>query len=178
MSGEPKKRAGDITLYGKRGNKMTRQEIDKILELHKKFLNGEKEGKSADLWGADLRGANLHGADLRGANLRSANLRSADLWGADLCGANLRSADLCDANLRSANLRGADLDYSVFPLWCGSLNVHLDDKQIIQLLYHTVKNALYSKNTSGRVKNILRQKELLSLANEFHRTNECGTIEV
>ena len=147
---------------------MTRQEIDKILELHKKFLNGEKEGKRADLCGADLCGADLRGANLHGADLRGANLRSADLRGA-----NLRSADLCYANLRSANL-----DYSVFPLWCGSLNVHLDDKQIIQLLYHAVKNALYSKNTSGRVKNILRQKELLSLANEFHRAGECGTIEV
>jgi len=82
--------------------------------------------QDADLWRANLRGANLQGADLKGANLRSANLD----------GANLRDADLQGADLKGANLRGADLDFSCWPLWCGSFGVKLDDDQIGQLAYH------------------------------------------
>jgi uncharacterized protein YjbI with pentapeptide repeats len=40
----------------------------------------------------------------------------------------LSSADLRYANLSSADLRYANLDYSCFPLWCGGLNVHIDDR--------------------------------------------------
>ncbi len=103
---------------------MTKEELKTVLELHKKWLNDEKDGVRAnllraDLWGADLRGANLReanlreadllGANLRGANLREANLREADLLGANLRGANLRGANLREANLLGANLWGADL---------------------------------------------------------------------
>ena len=77
---------------------MTKSDLNKILDLHQKWLNGEDAGERAD-----LSGANLRRADLRGANLRDANLR-----GADLRDANLRGADLCSANLSGANLRRAD----------------------------------------------------------------------
>ena len=58
------------------------------------------------------------------ADLRRANLLRVDLWGADL---------------RSANLRGADLDFSCWPLWCGSFDVKADDKLVGQLFYHWCK---------------------------------------
>lgn len=35
------------------------------------------------------------------------------------------------ADLQCANLQGADLDFSCFPLWCGGLDIHLDDRQLI-----------------------------------------------
>lgn len=92
--------------------------------------------------------------------------------------ADLRFADLSSANLRYANLRSANLDYSAFPLWCGSLNVHIDDKQAIQLLYHLVKNVLYSKNTSDELKALMSNEAIINKANEFHRVNECGLIAV
>ena len=101
---------------------MTQEELDKIVENHKHWLNQDVygwENMKADLCGADLRGANLLGAnlrgadllgaDLRGADLREANLRGADLSGADLSGADLRGADLREANLLGADLLGADL---------------------------------------------------------------------
>ena len=88
---------------------MDNQELAKILDLHKKWIYEESDGKRANLSGANLSGANLSGANLSSANLRSANLSSADLRSADLSGANLRSADLRSANLRSANLSSADL---------------------------------------------------------------------
>jgi uncharacterized protein YjbI with pentapeptide repeats len=82
---------------------MNQQELDLILESHKKWLKCEEGGSRADLRDADLRDADLRDVDLRGANLRGANLRGADLRGADLRDANLRDADLRDADLRGAN---------------------------------------------------------------------------
>ena len=91
--------------------------------------------------------------------------------------ANLSCANLSDANLSGADLSGADLDYSAFPLWCGGLDVHIDDKQATQLLYHLVRNVLYSKNTSAEMKKLCKLKSIIKKANEFHRVNECGVIE-
>lgn len=48
---------------------MEQKKLDEILRLHKMWLNGEEEGKRADLRYANLQGANLRGADLRYANL-------------------------------------------------------------------------------------------------------------
>ena len=82
---------------------MTKTELDKILEEHKKWLRDEG-GKRANLNNADLQGA-----DLRGAYLQDAYLQGADLQGADLRGAYLRGADLQGADLQCADLRGAYL---------------------------------------------------------------------
>ena len=157
---------------------MTKEELDKVLESHKKWLDGDCGGKRADLCGADLRGADQRGADLRGADLRGANLRGANLRGANLIYANLRGANLNGADLLDADLRGANIDYSAFPLWCGGLDVHIDDRIAIQLLYHLVRNVLYSKNTSEELKSLLSQKEIVKVANQFHRVDWCGRIEV
>lgn len=151
---------------------MTQIELNKILEEHKKWLETDgKEGKRAN-----LRSADLSFADLRGADLSFADLRSADLRGADLRGADLRNADLRGANLSYANLSDANLDYSAFPLWCGGLDVHIDDRQATQLLYHLVRNVLYSKNTSEELKKLLESTELIEQVNKFHRVEECGKI--
>ena len=95
---------------------MTQEELNAILENHKKWLEGNG-GERANLKGANLRGANLCGANLCDANLRDADLRDADLRDADLRDADLRyadlyGADLCDADLRGADLRYADLRYA------------------------------------------------------------------
>ena len=80
------------------------ENLDKILEDHKEWIQDSSKGKRAD-----LRDANLTCADLRGADLRFANLIDANLEGVNLKGANLRSAYLIGANLRSAYLIGANL---------------------------------------------------------------------
>ena len=85
---------------------MTSEEIKKVLDLHKKWLNDEEGGARAALRGADLCKANLSGADLRGADLRGADLRE------------------------------ADLDFFCFPLWCGGSNFKCDTKLVYQLLAH------------------------------------------
>ena len=177
---------------------ISKKELDKIIDNHKLWLqsNGEK-GERANLSYADLRYANLSYADLRYANLSSANLSSANLRyanlsyadlryadlryanlsSADLSSADLSSADLSSADLSSADLSSADLDYSAFPLWCGGLNVHIDDRQATQLLYHLIRNVKYSNNTSAKLKRICKLKSLIKQANEFHRVEECGKIK-
>ena len=90
----------------------------------------------ANLSGANLLGANLKWANLTGSNLTRADLTRANLRWADLTGANLRWANLTGANLSEADLRWADLDYSVWPLWCGSNHVKVDAKIAAQLAAH------------------------------------------
>ena len=109
---------------------MTTEQLSVILAEHAKWL-ADSRGSRADLRMANLRRANLRRANLCGADLCEADLREADLRGADLRGADLRGADLC-----GANLRGANLDYSCWPLWCGSIGVKADRRLFAQLLYH------------------------------------------
>ena len=76
---------------------MKKDELNAILEKHKKWLNDESDGERADLSGADLSRANLSGADLSGAYLSRAYLSGAYLSGAYLSGAYLSGADLSGA---------------------------------------------------------------------------------
>ena len=172
---------------------MRQEELDEILLAHEKWLESDGKGgvradlsganlRNADLRNADLSNANLSYANLRGANLRNADLSYANLRGANLRNADLRNADLSYANLNSADLRNADLsganmDYAVLPLWCGGLCMHVDDRIGIQLLYHAVKNILFSKNTSAWLKKAVSCKAILNAVNKFHRVDECGEIE-
>lgn len=120
------------------------EELRSILESHKKWLVGEG-GERAYLIGADLR---------------KADLRKADLNGADLIGVNLRKADLS----------GADLDYSCWPLWCGSLGVTVDVKIAAQIAYHFCR--LDCKDSGYKQ----ARNAILDFANSFHRAEECGKL--
>ena len=163
---------------------MNKKELDCVISKHKEWINGDG-GEYASLSYADLRGASLRYANLSHAYLRGANLSHADLSGADLSDAdlrdanlkyaNLRDADLTGADLRGANLRDTNLDYSCLPLWCGSLEAHFDDRQLVQIAYHLVKAGLQSKNASEETKKEL--SKLIDFANKFHRVNECGEIK-
>ena len=156
---------------------MEAEKLSKILELHKKWINNEPGGEQANLRGANLRGADLGGADLggadlEGADLEGADLRRADLGGADLEGAYLRRADLRRANLRRADLEGADLDYSCWPLWCGSLGARVCKRIAAQLAYH------FCRLVCDDPEVIAAQNALIPLANQFHRVDDCGKIEL
>ena len=127
--------------------------------------------RGANLRGANLRGADLSDADLRGANLSDADLRGANLRGANLRGANLRGADLRGADLRGADLRGADLDYSCYPLWCGSLHLKADKRLACQLAYHLCSMQCDDADY------IKMRNSILGFANQFHRADECGELK-
>ena len=106
--------------------KLTQEQINKILEEHKHWLNEDCKGwetMRADFSSCDLSGANLHCAALSYANFHDANLSYANLHYADLSyanlsgnlsGANLHCADLSYANFHDANLNGANLSYANF----------------------------------------------------------------
>ena len=118
-------------------------DINKVLENHALFLLGRKDGARANLLGADLREA-----DLRGANLGGANLRGADLRGGDL--------------------RGADIDFSSWPLWCGSAGVWVDARIARQLAAHFC--ALVSQDHEV----IAAQDKLRPFAKESHRASNLN----
>ena len=138
---------------------MEKKQLNNIVELHQKWINEEPGGERADLQESDLRGANLRWTNLRGANLR----------GADLC--NLRGANLRGADLWEADLRGADLDYSCWPLWCGSLGVRVCKRIAAQLAYHFFQLVCDDPEV------IAAQNAIIPLANQFHRVDECGELE-
>lgn len=127
------------------------KELKTILKLHKMWLDDEEGGEKAELYSVDLRGA--------------------DLRGADLYAANLRGTDIHKASFRGADLRRADIDYSAWSLSCKSFDIKADIRLASQLAYHFCRldcdDPLF-----------LEAKEALStLANKFHRVEECGYIE-
>ena len=144
-------------------HKITKEALKEILKKHLAWLNDEPDGEKANLSYADLSSADLSSANLHSANLHSANLHSANLSYADLSYADLSSADLSSANLSYANLRSADLDMSVFPLWCGSLDIKVDIRLSAQIAYHFCR----FETEDPEVKKA--QKALKTLANKFHR---------
>ena len=109
---------------------------------------------------------------LRGADLSNANLSNANLRGADLSDANLSDADLRSADLRGANLRGANLDYSCYPLWCGSLHLKADKRLACQLAYHLCSMQCDDADY------IKMRNSILGFANQFHRVDECGELKI
>ena len=82
-----------------------------------------------------------------------------------------KGADLRGANLWRADLRGANLDYSCWPLWCGSLDVRVCKRIAAQLAYH------FCRLDCDDPEVIAAQNALIPLANRFHRVGECGKLE-
>lgn len=177
---------------------MDENRLKEILDLHKKWLNDEESGERADLRGSNLSGSILRESDLsysilresdlHGSNLSSSILRDSDLSGSilrysilrdsDLRYSDLRYSDLRGSNLSGSNLSGSNLDYSVWPLCCGSLKAYVDDRIAIQLLYHTLSVVQHSPYVSDELKRALLTPGNIDAANQFHRVEECGELEV
>ena len=81
-------------------------------------------------------------------------------------------ANLSGFNLRYADLRGANVDFSSWPLWCGSLKgVKVDARIARQLAYHLCSVVCDDPEfTSIR-------DQILPFANKFHKVDECGKLE-
>ena len=181
---------------------MTQEELNEVLRLHKQWLesNGNKGKradmrranlKNADMRGADMRGADMHRADMKDAKLQNAYLYGAHMQDADMRGADMKDADMKDAKLQGADMRGADmrgadlkgtdmkdaklqnayLDYSAWPLWCGSFDVKCDIRLASQLAYHFCRLDCKDKEV------VAAQNALITLANKFHRVEECGVLK-
>ena len=105
--------------------RMTQAQLDALVNLHDRFLNGRIGGRRATLKRMDISGLvlsfkNMRGADFSGCNMRNMNLSStifqeATLYACDLSHSNLSNTSFARADLRgtrieSANLAGADLE--------------------------------------------------------------------
>ena len=144
---------------------MNQKELQKILDLHKKWINGDTEGQKADLSGADLSNANLSNANLGYANLGYADLSNANLGCADLSNANLRCADLSNADLSNADLSGTQgvldaIDYI-------SENFERTDDGYI--VYKTFGS---NYKSPGRWR--LEKGEVITESCNYDRTCDCG----
>jgi uncharacterized protein YjbI with pentapeptide repeats len=124
----------------------------------------------ADLTYADLTYADLTRADLTYADLTNVILIEADLTGANLNGARLTYAGLNGANLNGARLNGARLDFSAWPLWCGSIEATVDDRLSKQLAYHAI-----CVMSDGQ--KIAFLKDPIAWANAFHQVGSVPRIE-
>ena len=85
--------------------------------------------------------------------------------------ANLRSANLRYADLSSANLRYANLDFSCWPLWCGSNNVKVDLKIAAQIAAHFCVLDCKDK------KYLAAKKAILKFALTSHRAVDLKLIK-
>lgn len=132
--------------------------LNEMLDKHRRWLNLEEGGECANLSYSDLRNSNLRGSKLRGSNLRN--------------------SDLGYSNLSHSDLREADIDYSAWPLWCGSLKAFVDDRIAIQLLYHTLSVVQHSPYVSDELKRALLTPGNIDAANRFHQVKGCGELEV
>ena len=155
----------------------TQEELNLILELHKKWLNKENDGVRANLIDVSLSFANLSFADLRYATLNSNNLRYANLTCADLTYANLRDANLSYANLTCADLRGADLR---------GANLRGTDLRGTDLIRANLKDAnltdvigdkIYIKSLQVDKYNISYTSEMLNIGCESHLIEEWRTFD-
>lgn len=81
-------------------------------------------------------------------------------------------ANLQWADLQEVDLRGANLDYSCWPLWCGSLDAKVDQRLAAQLAYH------FCRLDCDDPEYIKARNAIRDFANKFHRVEECGRIEV
>jgi len=95
-------------------------DLKRVLENHRKWLNGEEDGERADLLGADLR--------------------------------------------------EADVDFSAWPLWCGSLGVRVVRRIAAQIAYH------FCRLDCDDPEYLAAREALAKFANTFHRVDECGRI--
>ncbi len=93
--------------------KITREELKKVLDDHKLWIDNHSEGKRADLAYTDLSGMDLRGVDLFAADLFRASLENTDLRGAYMAGCTLEGANLKGANLISTDLEAANLGVTV-----------------------------------------------------------------
>ena len=156
---------------------MTQQELNDILRKHKLWLEDKEGGERADMQCANMRDADMQCADMQRANMWGANMRGANMHDANMHDADMQDADMRGADMRGANMRGANIDYSAWPLWCGSLKAHVDDRIAIQLLYHTLSVVQYSPYVSDELKRTLLTEPVVDIANRFHRVKECGALK-
>ena len=134
---------------------ISQNELNKVLELHRKWLDNEPDGVMADLSFKDLREANLRGADFCCANLRGANF----------CCANLRCTNLRCTNLCGADLRGAE-NIPFIPMVCPEIGSYIAFKKadehivVLEILEDAFRSSATTRKCRASKARVLRIENL------------------
>jgi uncharacterized protein YjbI with pentapeptide repeats len=98
------------------GQRMTRAQLDPLLEAHARYRAGRSDGRRAVLLRCDLSGLNLQGIDLSGADLVDCDFEGSNLTGARFEGATLMGCRFADSLLNAARFTGANLSRADFQM--------------------------------------------------------------
>ena len=88
---------------------MNQAELDQILDSHKKWLHGEKDGKKAN-----LSCLNLSCLDMSNRDLSYIDFRGSDLTGVDMLHSDIIEAKFADAIVDSVRIKSACFYHSDF----------------------------------------------------------------
>lgn len=98
---------------------LSQTQLDALVSLHERYLEGRIGGRRATLKRVDLTGLNLAGKNLRQADfsgclmkymdLSESNFQEASLYACDLSFANLQGASFVRADLRGSRIESANL---------------------------------------------------------------------
>lgn len=89
--------------------KLSQAQLDAMVDLHTRFLNGRIGGRRATLKNIDLSGLNFSGKDMRQADFTGCKMTRMDLSKANFSESRLYACDLSDSNLARCNFSRADL---------------------------------------------------------------------
>ena len=147
--------------------------VSKMLDTHRKWLEGEPNGVQADLRYSDLEHVNLSNADLRHADMRGAYMVDAQLQHAQLSFANMASCDLRYANCEGADMRNTELR-------CARLNyANFKDAMVSPMILRTELQYLKDAPYLGYIEdaNRVHDKPLLAGSKEWVIKRVQGHIE-
>lgn len=172
---------------------MEERELRKVLDSHRRWLNGEVGEERASLRGADLGGMKLMGLDLKWVDLCGANLEMADLSDSILSNTNMQEANLegavldrailAEASLRGASLKGASL-FRTDMTYADLRGANLQKAHLVQtLLYNaefygaTLRASLIGVGLTG-AKDILAIGPIGSRSDITYAVNHPGAIMI
>src|SRR5690606_11584016 len=89
--------------------RMTQAQLDAMVDLHARYLEGRLGGRRATLKNVDISGLSFAGKDMRQSDLTGCRMRDMDLSRANFSEARVYACDLSDANLSRANFSRSDL---------------------------------------------------------------------
>ena len=93
--------------------KITKEELDKIIDDHQHYLNQDIDGWDGDDMKAHICGVEIEGFDLRGVNLEQAIFEYVRFVDTDLSNANLEHAEIYNSNFESVQFKYTNLNNSI-----------------------------------------------------------------
>lgn len=89
--------------------KMTQDEMNEILKLHKMWLNGEKNGVRAVIEARDLFDLTMIGANLQKAVISRSFIKNCDMENVDMSNTEILNTTIAYSNMENATLASADM---------------------------------------------------------------------